>query len=87
MKISDCSPLGFFGFGYLKQKLFDKKPKTESGSWKAYQDVWSTITPQIAKLVYEPCKRQCRAITKANGSHIEQTKKINRPRINFNLDN
>lgn len=87
VKSPDCSPLDFFGFGYLKQKLFHKKPKTENGLWKACQDVWSTITPEMAKLVFESWKRRCRAITKANGSHIEQTKKIHRRRINFNLDN
>jgi hypothetical protein len=87
VKSPDCSPLDFFGFEYLKQKLFHKKSKTENGLWKACQDVWSTITPEMAKLVFESWKRRCRSITKANGSHIEQTKKIHRRRINFNLDN
>jgi hypothetical protein len=87
VKSPDCSPLDFFGFEYLKQKLFRKKPKTENGLWKACRDVWSTITPEMAKLVFGSWKRRCRAITKANGSHIEQTKKIHRRRINFNLDN
>ena len=37
VKSSDASPLDFFGFGYLKQKLFLRKARTLEGVWKIAQ--------------------------------------------------
>ncbi|UYV82957.1 CAPN1 [Cordylochernes scorpioides] len=38
VKSPDASPLDFYGFGMLKQRLFNRRPKTEAGLWKAAQE-------------------------------------------------
>ena len=38
VKCLDASPLDFFGFGYLKQRIAKRKAKTLEGFWKISQD-------------------------------------------------
>ncbi|UYV68881.1 K02A2.6-like [Cordylochernes scorpioides] len=44
VKSPDASPLDFYGFGMLKQRLFNRRPKTEAGLWKAAQEEWSNVS-------------------------------------------
>ena len=77
-KSPDISPLDFYGFGYLKQRLFHRRATTENGLWKVLNDVWNTITVADIKKVYMAWKRRCRLVHKMSGEHIEQTKTIHR---------
>jgi hypothetical protein len=78
VKGPDASPLDFFGFGLIKQRLFKRKACTLGGFWKVLQEEWSRITPVDVSRAFGSWKRRCRLITKANGSHIENTKKIHK---------
>ena len=40
VKAPDASPLDFYGFGYLKQKLSTRRARTLDGVWKLSQEVW-----------------------------------------------
>ena len=37
------SSLDFLGFGYLKQEISKRQPRTLEGIWKIAQEVWSSI--------------------------------------------
>jgi len=81
VKSPDASPLDFYGFGFLKQKLFYKKPKTLIGLWKACKTVWSGISTEDLTSVFDSWKRRCRQIVKVHGSHVEQTKQIHKRKL------
>lgn len=81
VKAPDASPLDFYGFGFLKQKLSRRRPKTVEGLWKVLNEVWSTVSLQDIKKVYDSWKRRCRMVTKMHGKHVEQTKAIHRRRV------
>ncbi|UYV71919.1 K02A2.6-like [Cordylochernes scorpioides] len=51
VKSPDASPLDFYGFGMLKQRLFNRRPKTEAGLWKAAQEEWSNVSLSKVKEV------------------------------------
>ena len=76
VKSPDASPLDFFSFGYLKQRLFKRRPTTMDGLWKATNEEWSTITQEKVKKVFASWKFRCRLIVKMEGKHIEQSKQI-----------
>ncbi|UYV69820.1 K02A2.6-like [Cordylochernes scorpioides] len=64
VKSPDASPLDFYGFGMLKQRLFNRRPKTEAGLWKAAQEEWSNISLSKVKEVrfhqiYDPDFGNC----------------------------
>lgn len=80
MKGADCSPLDFFGFGYLKNKVEKSNVKTLDGLWKKAQSVQSTISSRTCHHEFRAWKKRCRLIHERNGSHVEQTKEIRQHR-------
>ncbi|UYV80560.1 hypothetical protein LAZ67_19000669 [Cordylochernes scorpioides] len=54
VKSPDASPLDFYGFGMLKQRLFNRRPKNEAGLWKAAQEEWSNVSLSKVKESPEP---------------------------------
>jgi len=80
VKSPDCSPLDFFGFGYLKRRVFWRKPKTMRGLWKVLKSEWSKIDQGMVDRTFQSWKRRCRLIVKKGGNHIENTKDIHRRR-------
>ncbi|UYV62780.1 hypothetical protein LAZ67_2001912, partial [Cordylochernes scorpioides] len=76
VKSPDASPLDFYGFGMLKQRLFNRRPKTEAGLWKAAQEEWSNVSLSKVKEVFAAWKVRCREIAKKKGKYIEHMKKI-----------
>jgi hypothetical protein len=81
VKSPDASPMDFFGFGLIKQKLFNRRAKTLNGVWKCANEEWNKVTPEMARKVFDNWKWRLRLINKKNGAHIEQTKDIHRRRI------
>ena len=84
VKSPDASPLDFFGFGYLKQRLYLRKATTLDGVWKIAQGVWSEITVSQIKRVFDSWKRRLRMISKMNGQQIENTLNLHLKRLNIN---
>lgn len=76
VKSPDISPLDFYGFGFLKQRLFNRRPKTVAGLWNVLKDVWSQITIEKVTEVFSAWKLRCRVVVKMEGKHIEQSKQI-----------
>ncbi|UYV79266.1 UBR3 [Cordylochernes scorpioides] len=85
VKSPDASPLDFYGFGMLKQRLFNRRPKTEAGLWKAAQEEWSNVSLSKVKEVFAAWKVRCREIAKKKGKHIEHMKKIHVRKIKLML--
>ncbi|UYV67827.1 hypothetical protein LAZ67_5002157 [Cordylochernes scorpioides] len=83
VKSPDASPLDFYGFGMLKQRLFNRRPKTVAGLWKAAQEEWSNVSLSKVKEVFAAWKVRCREIAKKKGKHIEHMKKIHVRKIKF----
>ncbi|OXA41065.1 hypothetical protein Fcan01_23932 [Folsomia candida] len=81
VKSPNISPMDFFGFGHLKQKMFNKYPSTKNGFWKLLQDEWRKITPEMCQGVFSAWKKRCRTVAQVHGEHIEQIKDIHRHRI------
>lgn len=73
---ADCSPLDFFGFGYLKRKVEGKVVRNLDQLWKQCQSAWKQITPETCVKVYQSWKSRCRKIVERQGSHCEQLKSI-----------
>lgn len=82
VKCPDGSPLDFFGFGYLKQKLFPRKARTMEGVWKIAQEVWSQLDLPLIKSVFNSWKIRLRLITARDGQQIEHTKAIHSKQLN-----
>lgn len=78
VKSPDASPMDFYGFGILKQRLFQRRARTLDGLWKVLKDEWSKITPEEVTEVFGSWKRRLRAISELNGEHVENTKRIHR---------
>jgi len=76
VKSPDISPMDFFGFGFMKQRLFSRKPKTLEGLWKVIKEDWSKVTPQMVLNVMKSWKRRCRLVKTTKGGHIESITKI-----------
>jgi len=76
VKSPDISPMDFFGFGYLKQRLFSRKPKTLRRLWKVIKEDWSRITPSMVQRVMNSWKKRCRLVKLTKGLHIEPITKI-----------
>lgn len=73
VKSPDISPLDFFGFGFLKQKMASRRAITLDGLWKVLNDEWDAIPVTLVGKVYESWKRRCRAVAKKHGYHFERT--------------
>jgi hypothetical protein len=78
VKAPDASPLDFYGFGYLKQKLQLSKVSTVTGLWKKCKEIWSQISPSDIERVFDSWKRRCRMIVRVHGDHIEHTKSLHK---------
>jgi len=81
VKSPDLSPMDFFGFGYLKQRLFRRKATTKAGLWKVVQEEWRKVTPKMVSNVMNCWKRRCRLIRVTQGLHVEPISKIHRRSI------
>ena len=81
VKSPDTSPMDFFAFGYLKQKLFSRRARTLDGVWKVCQKEWNQIPSEMISKVFASWKRRLLTVSKKNGEHIEQTKQIHKRKI------
>lgn len=81
VKSPDTSPMDFYGFGMLKQRLFSRRATTLTGLWKVLQEEWNKITPEEARKVFQAWKRRLRMVSKRGGEHIENTKQIHRRKL------
>jgi hypothetical protein len=81
VKSPDGSPLDFYGFGNLKQKLYSTKVTTLNGLWKKAKEIWNSISKTEVDRVYGSWKRRCRLIHKKSGNHIEHTKNLHKRTI------
>jgi hypothetical protein len=80
VKSPDTSPLDFFGFGYLKRRLFRRRATTDLGVWKLMKEEWSRIDLNLVTKVFSAWKRRLRLVCKVSGRHIENTKDIHHRR-------
>jgi [histone H3]-lysine36 N-dimethyltransferase SETMAR len=81
VKTPDGSPMDFFGFGYLKQRLHLRRASTLDGVWKLAQKEWNSVSMETVKKVYDSWKRRLRMIAKVHGEHVEHTKNIHRRKL------
>lgn len=81
VKGADCSPLDFFGFGYLKQQLESCQVGGLNQLWKKAKKVWDGIPSETCAKVFESWKKRCRVIYEEQGSHVEQIKKIHEHKL------
>lgn len=70
VKSPDISPLDFFGFGFLKQKLFSRRATTLDGLWKILQKLWMEIPMDLVEKVFDSWKRRCRDLHKKGGNTL-----------------
>ena len=75
VKSPDASPLDFFGFGYIKQKLYMSNASTLERFWKLAQ-VRDGIELSMVQDVFASWKRRCRMVTARDSKHIENIKNI-----------
>jgi hypothetical protein len=78
VKSPDASPLDFYGFGYLKQRLAKRKARTLGGLRKVAKEEWSTITKEMILKVYNDWYFRLKCIRKRNGEHIEHVRQIHK---------
>jgi len=57
VKGPDCSPLDFFGFGWLKYKVKERRVTTFKGFCKIIRDIWSELRVETCLNVYESWKK------------------------------
>lgn len=81
VKSPDASPLDFFGFGYLKQKLKQRRVRTLAGLRKAASSVWLQIDREMVLRCFESWHKRLLMIEYKHGNHIEHTKRIHRKRL------
>ena len=76
VKGADCSSMDFFGFGWLKHKVKERRVRTLEGMCKAIKQCWSELSVETCQNVFQGWKRRCRMINQVKGKHIEQIKNI-----------
>ena len=81
VKSPDISPMDFYGFGVLKQRLKHRRARTVPGLWKVMNSEWNQIGVETCRKVFGSWKRRLRAVAKLNGEHIEHVKKIHSRKI------
>ena len=81
VKGADISPMDFFGFGYIKQKLKKKRPTTLEGLWKLVRETWARLPVDTPGLVMAAWKRRCRMVHKLSGEPIQHLKAIHRKNV------
>lgn len=72
--------MDFFGFGYLKQKVFKRRASTLGGLWKVLNQEWNLVTPETCRKVFENWKFRLRLVRAMSGEHIENTQAIHNRR-------
>lgn len=73
-KSPDCSPLDFFGFGYLKSRLMRRRARTIEGVKRAAREEWSAISAEMVQSVYRAWRYRMELMVKNKGDHIENVK-------------
>lgn len=81
VKAPDASPLDFFGFGYLKQRLAKRRPTTLDGLRKSASAEWATISPELCLKVFSSWRTRLREIERVRGHHIEHLKSIHKKKV------
>lgn len=81
VKSPDISPMDFYGFGFLKQRLAKRRAKKIAGVWKCLNDEWDKITPEMCRNVFQNWKTRLRAVSRSSGEHIEGTRTIHKRRL------
>ena len=76
VKGAGISPMDFFGFGYIKQKLKKKRPTTLDGLWKLVRETWARLPVDAPGLVMAAWRRRCRMVHKFSGELIQHLKAI-----------
>jgi hypothetical protein len=76
IKGPDIAILDFFGFSYLKNQLFHRRPRTIEGFWKVCQQEWNNIDISIIEKAFCSWKRRLRMVSRVHGAHIENIKTI-----------
>jgi hypothetical protein len=76
VKACDASPCDFFAFGFLKQKLKQRKAKTLNGLLKVANQVWQEISVDMIRRVYDNWRKRLKLINLSEGCHIENVKDI-----------
>lgn len=84
VKGADCSPLDFFGFGYLKQRVEGYSVQNLNQLWNRCRTVWSQIRLETCAKVYEAWKKRLRVIHDKQGSHVEQVREIHCHKLHLN---
>ena len=81
VKSPDTSPLDFYGFGALKQRLQHRHVKTTQGLWKVLNDDWAKVTPETCVKVFSAWKRRLRLVKDKYGQHIENCKQLHSRKV------
>jgi hypothetical protein len=68
--------MGFFGFGYLKQKLKRCRPTTLDGLVKVTSEIWIDLQVDSIKRVYDDWRFRLKLINQIE--HIENVKIIHK---------
>lgn len=78
IKSPDASPLDYFGFGYLKQRLSKRRPTNLDGLMTCAKKEWMQISVDLIKKTFLDWRRRLRLIRLHNGNQIESVKKIHK---------
>jgi len=81
VKSPDLSPMDFFGFGLLKQRLFKRRVRSLDGLWKVLKEEWSKIPPKTIDNVMRVWKNRLSLVRKTNGLHVEPVSKTHYRKI------
>jgi HTH domain len=84
VKSPDVAPMDFFGFGYLKRKLFLRRPQTFDGLWNVLKQEWNKVDLATVKRVYKSWNERCRLVLQEKGSHIESVRNLHSKRSPLN---
>lgn len=81
VKSPDASPMDFYGFGALKQRLVLRRASTLDGVWKVLNEEWNRLTPLKCRNVFAEWKRRLRIGRELKGHHIESTPQIHKRKV------
>ena len=74
VKGADISPMDFFGFGYIKNKLKNIEISSLENAWSEVQMIWSNLPTGTAAKIMNAWKRRCRMVVKRRGAPIQHLK-------------
>lgn len=81
IKGADCSPMDFFGFGFIKQSVERMKFDNVDQLWKKCKKVWKNVPVEMCNKTFESWKIRCRQIQKEEGNLVEQLKEIHKRKL------